>query len=76
MATLPELRKSKFLTQKALAERIGVKSTIVSAWETGEYRPKLEHLKALCELFEVGPFDIEFPERKQRKKESVLAGIN
>jgi transcriptional regulator with XRE-family HTH domain len=69
MPTLPDLRKGKFLTQKALAEQIGVKSPIVSAWEQGEYRPNMEHLKKLCELFGVSPFDIEFPAPKARKKE-------
>jgi DNA-binding XRE family transcriptional regulator len=61
LATLPQLRLRHFLTQKALADRIGVHPRMVSAWEQGRYRPNMEHLRRLCELFEIGPEEIEWP---------------
>jgi DNA-binding XRE family transcriptional regulator len=61
VATLPQLRLRHFLTQKALANQIGVHPRMVSAWEQGRYRPNMEHLRKLCELFEVGPEEIDWP---------------
>jgi transcriptional regulator with XRE-family HTH domain len=61
MPTLPELRMQRFLTQRALAEMLGVHHIAVSAWEQGKHRPSMEHLRRLCEIFDVGPLDIEWP---------------
>jgi DNA-binding XRE family transcriptional regulator len=36
-------RKQNALTQVALAESLGVKQGVVSAWETGEFAPNLEN---------------------------------
>jgi transcriptional regulator with XRE-family HTH domain len=65
MATLPELRRQRFLTQKALADLMGINKTMISQWETGWWRPNMEHFRKLCEVLEVGPNDIEFPEPKK-----------
>jgi hypothetical protein len=35
MPTLPQLRLRNFLTQKALADQIGVHPRLISAWEQG-----------------------------------------
>jgi transcriptional regulator with XRE-family HTH domain len=61
MPTLPQLRLRHFLTQKALADQIGVHPRMVSAWEQGKHRPSMAHLRRLCELFEIGPEEIEWP---------------
>jgi DNA-binding XRE family transcriptional regulator len=61
VATLPQLRLRHFLTQKALADQIEVHPRMVSAWEQGRYRPNMVHLRKICELFEVGPEEIEWP---------------
>ena len=61
MPTLPELRLSHFLTQRALAERIGAHPRMVSAWEQGRHRPSMEYLRRLCEVLEVSPHEIEWP---------------
>jgi DNA-binding XRE family transcriptional regulator len=61
MPTLPQLRLRHFLTQKALADQLGVHPRIVSAWEQGRNRPNMKHLRELCEMFEVGPEEIEWP---------------
>jgi transcriptional regulator with XRE-family HTH domain len=65
MATLQELRREQFLTQKALAELMGVNTTLVSQWETGWWRPNMAHLKKLCAVLGVSPKEIDFPEPKK-----------
>jgi transcriptional regulator with XRE-family HTH domain len=66
MATLRSLRERKFLTQKELGGLIGVHSTMVSEWERGLYRPSLRNLRKLCELLEVPPDDIDWPETRPK----------
>jgi transcriptional regulator with XRE-family HTH domain len=61
MATLPQLLLRHFLTQKALADLLGIHPRLVSAWEQGRHRPSMGHLRELCETFEVGAEDIEWP---------------
>lgn len=46
-------RKAKGLSQEALAEALGVSRQAVSKWETGESRPDLDNLIALCEQLEL-----------------------
>jgi transcriptional regulator with XRE-family HTH domain len=63
LVTLPQLRLRHFLTQKALADQIGVHPRLVSSWEQGRYRPSMEHLRRICEVFEIGPEELEWPEK-------------
>ena len=65
MPTLPELRRNKFLTQRALAELIGVQPRLISEWERGSWRPSMENLRRLCEALDVTPDQIELPEPKK-----------
>ena len=44
------LRKAEGLTQKALADRLGVSFQAVSKWETGEALPDTALLPELCEV--------------------------
>ena len=48
---LRELRGKYGLTQKQIAERIGVSPSIVSGYETGERTPSTEVLLALSHLY-------------------------
>lgn len=50
-----KLRKRKRMTQKELADKIGVKPTAVSAWETGLNRPLMDKIMILANLFNVSP---------------------
>ena len=50
---LREVRKSKKLTQKELAEQIGIKRNTYSDWENGKTEPSFENLIKLADLFEV-----------------------
>lgn len=49
---LKNLRKSKGLSQTALAKLLGVDQRTVSAWENGVCEPSFELLARLCEIFE------------------------
>lgn len=46
-------RKKSGLTQKELAEKIGVKNTAVSNWESGNNSIDIETLFSACEIFGV-----------------------
>lgn len=46
-------RKKSGLTQKGLAEKLGVKNTAVSNWESGNNSIDIETLFAACEIFGV-----------------------
>lgn len=45
------LRKSKGLTQKELANIVGVDQRTISAWEKGICEPSYQVLAKLCEIF-------------------------
>lgn len=47
------LRKSKGLTQKQVADKLGIVSKTVSKWETGHGFPDISMLSALAELLDV-----------------------
>lgn len=46
------LRKSAGLSQKKLAEELGVDQRTVSAWENGICEPSYALLARLCEIFD------------------------
>lgn len=48
-----ELRKSKGLSQEALAEKLDVSRQAVSKWETGDAFPEAAKLLAIAKLFDV-----------------------
>ena len=50
---LKTLRKEKKLTQKELAEQIGISQKSYSHWETVKNEPSLENLIKLADLLEV-----------------------
>jgi len=50
---LKTLRKEKKLTQKELAEQIGISQKSYSHWETGKNEASLENLIKLADLLEV-----------------------
>ena len=60
MPTLAQARLNKSLTQRQLANELGVRNTLVSAWERGVYKPGPRNLKKLCEILEISLEEIEF----------------
>lgn len=51
MEKLKMLRKSVGLTQEQLAERLNVKRTTVTMWETGQNTPPTKYLVELADVF-------------------------
>ena len=50
---IAELRKEQGLTQKELADRIGVSDKAVSRWENGKNYPDIEIMQSLARIFDV-----------------------
>lgn len=51
-------REERGLSQKQLAELIGVKNNRVSNWEQGLNRPDADILAALCRVLQVSPSEL------------------
>jgi len=52
------LRKKKGLTQKALSEKIGVASTVITGYEGGRINPSMDKLNLLVEFFQCSYDDL------------------
>ena len=50
---IKKIRKSKKLTQKMLADKVGTSICIISKWETGERYMNSFNLINICEALEV-----------------------
>lgn len=50
---LKELRISKNLTQKQVAQVLGTVPTAITNYESGIREPSLDNLKKFCDLYEV-----------------------
>ena len=53
MDNLRRIRKEKKITQKQLAEKIGVQPSAISKYETGKVSPTIEQLEKIAEVLEV-----------------------
>ena len=60
---IAERRKSLNMTQKDLAERVGVTDKAVSRWETGRGSPDVSYLTALADVLEVSISELVLGER-------------
>lgn len=65
-----KLRKEKGLTQKAVADRLGVCPKTVSKWERGRGFPDISLLSGLAEIFRVDAEKLIAGEMPQTKKET------
>lgn len=59
MPTIRELRTARELTQKQVADGIGVTIATVANWERGTYEPRASQLRKLAKLFDVCMEDID-----------------
>lgn len=50
---LKELRKTKGLSQVALADRLGLSKSTIGAYETGDITPSVEALEMIADFFNV-----------------------
>ena len=60
MATLRELRELANLTQKELADKVGVSKQHVSSWERGQYTPSPSSFRKICRALKCKRADLEF----------------
>ena len=58
MNGLRELRRAQLLTQKELAERVGVWYQTVQGWESGDRQPRPAAMRKLCEVLQVTPAEL------------------
>lgn len=58
--TLKSLRYAQGLTQKALADKVGVSSVTVFQWEHGKYKPTARIMPELAKALKVSPEDLFF----------------
>ena len=78
---LKELRKQLHLTQRELAEKIGVSLTQISDWERGRFTLSSARIAQICaalnvrrEWFETGQGDVLEPQRpEKRTRDEILA---
>lgn len=78
---LKELRKKLNLTQRELAERLGVSTSHVGDWEGGRYKLTPARIAQICaalhvrrEWFETGEGDVLEPQRpEKRTRDEILA---
>lgn len=50
---ISKVRKEKKLTQKQLAEKLGITDRAISKWENGKSMPDLSLLKPLCDILDI-----------------------
>lgn len=55
---LKSIRESRGLTQRQLGERIGTVSNVVSNWEIGSGKPRLDLFRELCIALNCPPGDL------------------
>ena len=58
--TLAKARRRKSLTQRQLAEKLGIPRAQLSSWERGVHKPGPGDLEKLCEILEITREEIEF----------------
>ena len=73
---ISELRKQKGMTQKELAEQIGVSDKTISKWECGNSIPDISYLDALCNSLDVSVNELLSGERLSKESYSEKAEEN
>ena len=62
---LKAIRKSKKITQKELAKKLGIATNSLSRYETGERNPSISMLKEIAKALEVPQYELMDDEFKQ-----------
>jgi len=75
-AFIAETRKQQGMTQKELAEKIGISDKTVSKWECGNSIPDISYLEALCDSLDIKVNELLSGERLTDKSYSEKAEEN
>ena len=76
---IAELRKEKGMTQKELAEKVGVSDKTISKWECGNSIPDITYLEALCNSLDISVNELLSGERltdesySEKAEENIMA---
>lgn len=71
-----EIRKQKGMTQKELAEKIGVSDKTISKWECGNSIPDISYLESLCNSLNISVNELLSGERLSEESYSEKAEEN
>ncbi|MER7509988.1 helix-turn-helix transcriptional regulator [Streptomyces lavendulae] len=55
---LRRIRRESGIAQRLLAEEIGVAHTTISHWESGHFKPSVDHLFCIAAVLSVEPGDL------------------
>lgn len=72
---IKNLRKKKNLTQKKLAEELGVTYQAVSKWENGKNIPDIETLKRISKIYNVNVDEIIGNNSNKKNNKIIIVGI-
>ena len=70
------LRKQKHLTQAKFADKIGVKRSVIGAYEEGRSEPKLNLLQDICRYFKVSIDDLLTKDLEKNEAPLYVSGNN
>ena len=73
---IAESRNQVRLTQKELAEKIGISDKTISKWECGKSMPDISYLDTLCHSIEISMNELISGERLSETNYSVKAEEN
>lgn len=73
---IAEIRKEKGLTQKQLAESLGISDKTISKWERGNGMPEVSLMMPLCEVLEISVNELLSGERLTAEQYSGKAEEN
>ena len=79
---IAEMRKEQGMSQKQLADEVGVTDKAVSKWETGKSLPEISKMESLCEVLNININELlsgeQLPEAAYSKKaeENMLSLIH
>jgi len=69
---IKKIRNEHNLTQKELADQLGVTFQAVSKWERGLNIPDIQQLKAICDLYNLDIKDFVDGEKKEKIKDTKI----
>ena len=79
---ISKVRKEKQLTQKQLAEELGITDRAISKWENGKSMPDLSLLKPLCQILDISINELLEGEcglnnqKEEKLEENIFNAIN